>query len=63
MRLFEKMQQQPSHRVGRAPAIVEHLAEARVAALHDVLRERIQQVMERLQRQAMLADDARDIVK
>jgi hypothetical protein len=63
MRPFEKMQQEPPNRVCRAAAVVEHFGEARVAALHHILRERVEQVVERLQREIVLADDLRDVVE
>ena len=39
-----QVQQQAADRVGRAPAVVEHLGPIRVARLHDVLAEGVEQV-------------------
>ena len=49
----EEMQHEQADRVRRAPAVVEHFVERRVALLDDVLAERVEQVVQRLQRQAM----------
>ena len=55
------MKQQPSHRVGRAPAIVGDLGETRVALLGDVLGERVEQVAKRLQGQGVLPNDSCEV--
>ena len=52
----EEMQHEPADRVRRAPAVVEHFVERRVALLDDVLAERVEEIVKRLQRQAMHPD-------
>src|SRR5207237_8650959 len=42
-RSFEKMQEQPTDRVGRAPAVVEELGEISVALLRYILRKGVKQ--------------------
>ena len=48
------MQEEPSHRIGGAPAIVQQPGEIRVALLDHVLAEGIQQVAERLHGKGMV---------
>ena len=50
------MQQQVADRVGRAATVIEQFIVAGVTLLNDILRKRIEQVEEGLQRQLMLFD-------
>src|SRR5665647_3525355 len=59
----EQMQQQPAYRVGRASAVLHEFGKVRIARLDDVLRKRVEQVVKRLQRQAVSAHDPRQIRK
>ena len=62
-RSFEQMQQQAADRVGRAAAVVEQLGEVGVALLRHVLAKASSRSWKQLQRQAMLANDSRDVAE
>ncbi len=57
------MQKKPADRIGRAAAVVEDFREVRITVFDDILAEGIQQVVEQLQGQAVLADDARHVLE
>ena len=51
------MQQQPAYGIGGAAAILDHFSEIGIALLGDILGEGIQQIVEELDRQAVLVND------
>ena len=53
----KQFEQKPSHRIRRAPAVVEHFVEAGIALLLHVLGEGGEEIAERLQREMIIADD------
>jgi hypothetical protein len=55
-RMAEQVQQQASHGIGRAAAVVHQFGKVLIAVLGDVLHEGIEQVAEQLQRQAISGD-------
>ncbi len=58
-----QVQQEPAHRIGRAPAVIHDFAEIGVTALGHVLGERRKQVAEQADRQPMRGDHRRQIGK
>ena len=54
-----QVQQQPSHRIGRARAIVQQLRAVGIAGVAHILLEGVEQGMQPLRRQVMLADRLR----
>ena len=57
------MQYQPPDRIGRASAVIEQFRIVRITGFHDVLRERIEQIVKELQWKLVVADDLRQIGK